>query len=187
MFPSNKDDAFLARKMKLNKRIERMSLFNQLIIYGRVIPGHVNLSSRNNLSPRTENEFTPPKVEFNITPENTNIILKRSFAMLENIEKQDLFAWKNEFVQTALLAGWDDRIAAQVLKSSISTNYFGYISGCNTTSEIIQTLFKMKHPSKNHVKYLNQLSNIKQNHYLRISEYKQEIENVIRKLSVCLN
>ncbi|KAG0439841.1 hypothetical protein DMUE_2155 [Dictyocoela muelleri] len=80
-----------------------------------------------------------------------------------------------------------DRTAAQVLKSSISTNYFWYIIGCNNTSEIIQTLFKMKYLSKNHVKYLNQLSNIKQNNYFRISEYKKEIENVIRKLSVCLN
>ncbi|KAG0439966.1 hypothetical protein DMUE_2081 [Dictyocoela muelleri] len=112
MYQSPRDDAFNKMKMKLNKSFKQPSIYNQLLIYGRVLAEHVNLSSRSTSKQKGQNEYVPQKVEFSITPDKTNITLKRSFAMLENIEKQGLFSWKYEFLQTAQLAGLDDQTAA---------------------------------------------------------------------------
>ncbi|KAG0435787.1 hypothetical protein DMUE_4533 [Dictyocoela muelleri] len=90
MFPSENDDAFRFMK-KNNKHFKGMSLYNQLLIYGRVHPGHINLSSRKVTSPE-EDTFTAQRIEFTIKPNNTTINLKRSYAMLENIENQDIFS-----------------------------------------------------------------------------------------------
>ncbi|KAG0432479.1 hypothetical protein DMUE_5495 [Dictyocoela muelleri] len=84
MFQSPRDDAFTKMKMKLNKSFKQPSLYNQLLIYGRVLTGHVNLSSRNTSKQKGQNEYIPQRVGFSITPEKTNITLKRSFAMLRN-------------------------------------------------------------------------------------------------------
>ncbi|KAG0440597.1 hypothetical protein DMUE_1624 [Dictyocoela muelleri] len=107
--------------------------------------------------------------------------------MIEDVAKQDLFLWKDEFIQTAKLAGWSDETAANVLKASMSATYFGLVNILNKTEEIIRTLFKLKYPEKDHVKYLNQLSSTKQNNFLRISEFRDEIINIIKKLIVCLD
>lgn len=92
-FPSASDDAFIKMK-KTNKGVSGMSIYNQLLIFGRVHPGHVILSSSNKIKPGREEELTPQRVEFTINPENTNICLKRSFPMLEDIERQNLFSWR---------------------------------------------------------------------------------------------
>ncbi|KAG0420508.1 Transposon Tf2-6 polyprotein [Dictyocoela roeselum] len=186
MFPSAPDDAFKSKKKTNNKQFTRMSLYNQLLIYGRVHPGHIILSSRKVISPEAEDNFTPQRIEFTINPKNTTISLKRSYAMLENIEKQDIFSWRDEFIQTAQLAGWSADTASEVLKSSVDTKYFHLIANLTSLEDMIQAIFKYKYPEKDHVKYLNQLSNVKQNNFIRISEFKDEIIKTTRKLSICL-
>ncbi|KAG0419639.1 hypothetical protein EQH57_0448 [Dictyocoela roeselum] len=52
---------------------------------------------------------------------------------------------------------------------------------------MMKVIFKFKYPERDHVKYLNQLSNIKQNNFLRIRDYRDELINTIKKLSICLN
>ncbi|KAG0439767.1 hypothetical protein DMUE_2202 [Dictyocoela muelleri] len=99
MFPSHRDDAIESKKNKNdNKLFQSLSYYNQLLIYGCVVSGHVNLSSMSKIKPISIDEFVPQRVEFNITPENAQINLKRSFAMLEDIKRQDLFAWQYEFL-----------------------------------------------------------------------------------------
>ncbi|KAG0435297.1 hypothetical protein DMUE_4786 [Dictyocoela muelleri] len=100
--------------------------------------------------------------------------------MLENIDKQDLFDWKGEFLQTVQIAGWDEQTASKVLKSSISTSYFDLIKNFNTPGDIISALFRYKYSEKNHVKYLNQLAKTKQNHFLRISQYRDDMVRILK-------
>ncbi|KAG0438774.1 hypothetical protein DMUE_2884 [Dictyocoela muelleri] len=107
--------------------------------------------------------------------------------MLDNIERQDIFKWRNEFLQTAQIAGWTSESAGQVLISLISTEYFYLVSGLNDVEDVMKAIFRFKYPAKDHVKYLNQLSNIKRNNFLRIREFRDEIINTTNKLSVCLD
>ncbi|KAG0441124.1 hypothetical protein DMUE_1285 [Dictyocoela muelleri] len=106
MFPCEKDDAFGYKKKNNNKIFKGMSLYNQLLIHGRVHTGHINLSSRKVISPDKEDTFTAQRIEFTINTKNTTVNLKISYVMLENIKNQDIFSWRDEFIQTAQLAGW---------------------------------------------------------------------------------
>ncbi|KAG0420258.1 hypothetical protein EQH57_0227 [Dictyocoela roeselum] len=74
-----------------------------------------------------------------------------------------------------------------VLKSSISTNYYALISLLTNVDDMIKAIYKFKYPAKDHVKYMSQLSKIKENNYLRISEFEEEIIKTTRKLSICLD
>ncbi|KAG0424651.1 hypothetical protein DMUE_6084, partial [Dictyocoela muelleri] len=107
-------DAFGYKKKNNNKIFKGMSLYNQLLIYRRVHPGHINLSSRKVISPDEEDTFTAQRIEFTINPNNTTVNLKRSYAMLENIENQDIFSWRDEFIHPAQLAGLSADTASEV-------------------------------------------------------------------------
>ncbi|KAG0438793.1 hypothetical protein DMUE_2872 [Dictyocoela muelleri] len=171
MFRSRNDDDFdTSRKNKI--MLKQMSIYNNLLIYGILIHGHVSLSSRNRFMPDTNNEIIPQRVEFDISSDNTNIKLKRSFSMLENIERQYIFNWRDEFLQTAQIARWTSESEDQVLKSSIFTEYLYLVSGLNDVEDMMKAIFRFKYPAKDHVKYLNKLSNINKNNFLRIREFR---------------
>ncbi|KAG0441315.1 hypothetical protein DMUE_1139 [Dictyocoela muelleri] len=86
----------------LNKRINlNKSLYNQLLLFGRISPESFKFNStrKDSINKDYDEYFTPQRIEFSHTPANTTITVKRSFTMLQDIERQDLFAWKNEFLQ----------------------------------------------------------------------------------------
>lgn len=82
---------------------------------------------------------------------------------------------------------WNEEQAAKVLIASISTEYLRQLENLNTVDNIMQVIFKTKYPEKNNVKYFNQLTNIRQNNFLRISDFRDAILDTIHKLGVCLN
>ncbi|KAG0437751.1 hypothetical protein DMUE_3506 [Dictyocoela muelleri] len=98
--------------------------------------------------------------------------------MLENIERQHLFKWKNEFFKTAQLANWDEQTALEVLKSSIDTQYFDIVAGEHTVESAINSIMCVKYPRNHYLRYLNMLSNLNQDNYLTIKEYKQAISDI---------
>ncbi|KAG0417386.1 hypothetical protein EQH57_0980 [Dictyocoela roeselum] len=107
--------------------------------------------------------------------------------MPEDVQRQDIFKWREEFIETIKLAGWNEDQATKVLKASISAEYLRQIENLNTVSDIMQVIFKTKYPQKDNVKYLNQQTNIKQNNFLRIRNFRNAILDTTQKLSVCLN
>ncbi|KAG0434761.1 hypothetical protein DMUE_5039 [Dictyocoela muelleri] len=129
---NRKQSSRMALSHELNKlQFTELSLYNQLLVFGRVFPETVKLNStRNNIATEYKKEtFMPQRIEFSHTPNNTSISIKRSFYLLEDIDRQDLFKWKNEFLKTAQLANWNEETALEVLKSSIDTQYFDIVAG----------------------------------------------------------
>ncbi|KAG0435021.1 hypothetical protein DMUE_4927 [Dictyocoela muelleri] len=111
---------------------KRYSLYNQLILFGQPHQGHGTLSSK--ADNKHSNHYKAQRVDFTLSPPETDLSLKRSFAMLDDIEQQDLFEWKSEFLSTAKIANWSEDTAATVLKSSINTNF---IEGATTLSDML--------------------------------------------------
>ncbi|KAG0431176.1 Retrovirus-related Pol polyprotein from transposon gypsy [Dictyocoela muelleri] len=128
------------------------------------------------------NTYEPQRISFTITHPNTNISTQRSFSMLESIEKQDIFKWKDEIIQTQQLALWDESTTVGVVKASVSTEYLHLIHSATTLNEIWNTILSHKYPPNKYLKYLNQLANTHQNNFLTIKAYRRQIEY----LSTCL-
>ncbi|KAG0441140.1 hypothetical protein DMUE_1272 [Dictyocoela muelleri] len=173
-----------------NKRFfHQHSLYNQLLLFGRVSPESVKLNSTRSdfLIRDHDDSFRAQRIEFSHTPQNTTITIKRSFPMLEDISKQDLFRWKEEFLQTAKLANWDDYTIYEVLKSSIDATYYSLIEDVNDASTLITRIFQEKYPTKHYLKYLNMLSNVRQDNFLTIKEYKEAIKSICARLRICMS
>ncbi|KAG0437256.1 hypothetical protein DMUE_3798 [Dictyocoela muelleri] len=72
----------------LNKNdLIKHSLYNQLLLFGRISPETVKLNStsRNFKGKVVDETFTSQKIKFMQTPPNTSITITRSFSMLEDI------------------------------------------------------------------------------------------------------
>ncbi|KAG0419612.1 hypothetical protein EQH57_0462 [Dictyocoela roeselum] len=82
-----------------NKLHSLKSVYSQLLLFGRISPECVKLNSTRQHSQLSDEDpdFHPRKIEFTHTPAGTNINIQRSFQMLENLEKQNIFKWKEEF------------------------------------------------------------------------------------------
>ncbi|KAG0435690.1 Transposon Tf2-9 polyprotein, partial [Dictyocoela muelleri] len=165
-----------------------LSLYNQLLFFGRVSPESVKLNStrKENSVKEQDNDFIPQRIEFTHSPKNTTISIKRSFSMLEDLWKQDLFQWRNEFIKTAQLANWDELTALEVLKSSVDTQYFDIIKTAETVETAIKMILQQKYPRNHYLRYLNMLSNTRQDNYLTIKEYKEEINIICERLQICM-
>ncbi|KAG0435947.1 hypothetical protein DMUE_4464, partial [Dictyocoela muelleri] len=148
------------------------SLYNQLLLFGRISPESVKLNSTRKDFEESYNDekYNPQRIEFTHIPNNTTISIKRSFSMLEDIQKQNLFKWKNELTQTVKLAKWDNETVSEILKASIDAQYFHIIDGLTTVDDIMNAILRYKYPTNNYIKYLNMLANTKQDDFITIKE-----------------
>ncbi|KAG0420220.1 hypothetical protein EQH57_0250 [Dictyocoela roeselum] len=144
----------------------------------------ISLSANNIYEKPKQRTFVPQQVSFTITPPNTNISIQRTFAMLESIQEQDLFKWREELFQTISLTSWDEQTA---IRASVVPEYINLIQHKTSLSEIWDAIFKHKYPRSEYIKYLNQLSNTQQNSFLTIKEYHEEIERLSLRLGICLD
>ncbi|KAG0439805.1 hypothetical protein DMUE_2177 [Dictyocoela muelleri] len=127
-----------------NKRSSiKMSFYNQLLYYGRISPESDKFNStRKDLSEKLIDEnFIPQRIEFTHTPANTTISIRKSFSMLEDIQKQELFKWTDGFKQTVELEGWNNITTAEVLKSSVDAKYYNIIQDAATVDNIIDNFY----------------------------------------------
>ncbi|KAG0435920.1 Transposon Tf2-6 polyprotein, partial [Dictyocoela muelleri] len=172
----------------LNKFNLHQSLYNTLLLHGHIphVSGIISLLAKEKQNENSEEGYKAQRITFSITPPNTNISIQRSFAMLESIEHQDLFSWKDEFEQTIALASWDENTALGVLKASVTNKYLHLVQTQTTLTGAWSSIFQHKYPYSDHIKYLNQLSNIRQNTYLTIKEYRNQIVKLCTRLAICL-
>ncbi|KAG0442056.1 hypothetical protein DMUE_0574 [Dictyocoela muelleri] len=186
--PNRQASNWTIKNRNFNKKSSiKMSFYNQLIFYGRISPESVKLNStRKDFSERLIDENFITKREFKHTPTNTTISIRMSFSMLEEIQKQDLFKWSDEFKQTVKLAGWNDITAVEVLRSSIDSKYYSLIQDAATVDNIIDIILSHKYPASHYTKYLNMLSNVRQDDFLRIKEYKENKVNICKRLKICM-
>lgn len=68
--------------------------------------------------------------------------------MLESIEKQDLFKWKLEILQTQQLASWDEKTTIGVVRASIASKYLHLIQTWVNLNEIWDVALNIKTPNR---------------------------------------
>ncbi|KAG0442520.1 Retrovirus-related Pol polyprotein from transposon [Dictyocoela muelleri] len=107
--------------------------------------------------------------------------------MLEDIDKQDIFIWRDEVLESAKISGWNDETLMAVIRAISSTKIHRLFETSRTSQEMIDTVFKIKYPASHALRFLNIISNIRQNNYYTIREYKEDIEAACQRLSIYLN
>ncbi|KAG0420474.1 Transposon Tf2-6 polyprotein [Dictyocoela roeselum] len=186
---SPRDNTYNPTHRNLNKTRSSISLYQYLLIHGRVPhePGIISLLAKEDNSNTERESFTPQRITFTLSPPNTNISIQRSFTMLESISKQDIFKWKDEILQTMELAAWDEPTTIGVIKASVASKYLHLLQNKTTLNEVWTSILQYKYPPNEYLRYLNQLSNTHQNSFLTIKEYYNKIEQLCLRLGICLN
>jgi hypothetical protein len=136
-------------------------------------------------SAENESRFCPKVASFTINPPNTTLHIQRSINLLTSLENQDLFKYRTDFYEVANLCKWSEETSNEVLISLTSSELLKHYKGCSTTIEKFNSLLRAKYPPTDSLKYYTQLTLIKQNDYLTILEYKDQIEKVCMKLAAC--
>ncbi|KAG0438227.1 hypothetical protein DMUE_3219, partial [Dictyocoela muelleri] len=126
--------------------LQQMSLFNFLLLTGRVPRGHDMLSLTKEIR-RVENDtYKPTRATFTITPPNTNLQIQRTLPLLEDLDKQDIFALREEILETASIAYWDEVTTLQVIKSISSTSILSILRDARTIGDAFSSLFDINIP-----------------------------------------
>lgn len=107
--------------------------------------------------------------------------------MLTSIEHQDVIAFKNTFIETAIICNWNEQTSNTVLVSLTATNLIYIYNNKETVSEKLEAIISKKYSINDALRYYNKLSNIKQNNFLTITEYKTAVDLATDKLSFCKN
>ena len=69
--------------------------------YCKYLRGPYSSNTRNGAIADYDSNFTPERANFSITPSNTTLVINRTISLFTNIDKQDLFQWKEELFQTS--------------------------------------------------------------------------------------
>ncbi|MGL5708014.1 MAG: retropepsin-like aspartic protease, partial [Aeromonas sp.] len=130
-------------------------------------------------------DFKPQTANFTINPPNTTIQITRTLYLLNSVESQNIFKYREEFIETAKLCGWDEDTQNTVLLALTSAELHPLYHGTTTTSEKFTALLKNKYPEESAINYYNRITNTKQNDFVTIDSYLKEIEYICKRLAVC--
>ncbi|KAG0442009.1 hypothetical protein DMUE_0615 [Dictyocoela muelleri] len=122
---------------------KHFSLYNQLLIFARITrdPVKFNSTNKSQITNDYNEKFTPRRIEFMHTPNNTNITVRRSFSMLEDIEKQDIFKLRDELLQTAKAKNRDNNTACEIRRSSIDSEYYTLVEDITDFKIMVKRFF----------------------------------------------
>lgn len=163
---------------KRTQRINKKSVYLNYLVNG---PGYVKMSSltreiarENKLEKHAEEKEFGNKATFTITPANTNLSIQRSLTCITDIEKQDLFKWKAEFLETRKICNWDEATSISVLESTTNTIYLQNMRQESTLEEKINSLFRLKYPIHRSFALAQDLANIKQEQFHTIENFTKK-------------
>lgn len=121
---------------------------------------------------------------FTIQIPSTTLTIQRKLACLTNIQHQDLFKWKTNFLETKLVCNWDENTAITVLENITSTDYLHLLKKHQTLSEKISAIFDLKYPSNTSYSIAQELSGLRQTNFYTIEDYIKKIDELTNKLAV---
>lgn len=183
-----------SQKHNYEKQVNKLfngNLYHHLIMNGRAPDDHDILNSITNASSQhaqetaKTNDFRPQTANFTITPNNTTLTITRSLNLLTDIGKQDLFKYRADFNETAILCGWSEETKKDVLHAITSAELTPLYRGIETTNDKFYALLRRKYPPEDANSYYNKLNNIRQNDYATIELYHSDIKYICERLSIC--
>eukprot|EP00477_Mikrocytos_mackini_P002447 GAHX01002736.1.p1 GENE.GAHX01002736.1~~GAHX01002736.1.p1 ORF type:complete len:1367 (-),score=220.68 GAHX01002736.1:80-4180(-) len=117
---------------------------------------------------------------------NTKLKISHEIPKLEDIHKQDIIAWVQNFVAVISANKWDEETSKAILNSLVTPSILGYIDPSKPKDEILKALLHIKSPATDAAKYSWKLKGVHQNQYNSIQEYVNIIAYYNTRLSLCL-
>ncbi|KCZ74014.1 hypothetical protein H311_05024, partial [Anncaliia algerae PRA109] len=137
--------------------------------------------------PQSHYDTTPQTpITFEYTLSNTNIRMKRTISPLTSLTA-DLFNWITEFRDLVRICKWNEQCAKEVLRGLLSYNLNILTQSKENCETIMDELLRCKYPKTDSFYYGDKLNRIKQQNYILIKEYYEEITEITRRLSITQN
>ncbi|MGL5707258.1 MAG: reverse transcriptase domain-containing protein [Aeromonas sp.] len=140
---------------------------------------------------RTDSENNNPigktKFNFEFTPTNSAISLRRELVGIDSIPHPLLEDWVDEFRELAQVCSWSEETAVATLKTIVSSNILRLINMKRSLTSCLDTLLAHQYCPKERYKYEKTIENIKQKDFYTIQEYVNEIRKYLRKYALCTN
>ncbi len=161
------------------------SLFNKYLLnHGEVVHNHkINLSlikkeivEDERLALHNSQPFT---VEIEI--QGTGIKLKKELYKLDNVAKQNVIKWCEEFRQIANSANWTNETSVSLLKEIVPDNIRQELTLLTTVESCLTRILKIVYPMKLAEIYLRKAKAIKQRDYYFIENYLKALKRELRK------
>lgn len=168
----------------MNNLNKQFSIYNFYLKTGRVPHGYNRMNSFVKESTSTGDE--QEKIityTFDFTVPGTEVKLQRKLAVLENLKHQDTIVWVNDLRQTKELCDWSEDTTVKIVKSLVSKDIAESIKSLRSLDSILDHILTLQYPSHMTHLLLEQLREVKQNHYFFIKDYLNQIESLIQKIS----
>ncbi|MGL5707545.1 MAG: reverse transcriptase domain-containing protein [Aeromonas sp.] len=127
------------------------------------------------------------KASFTICIPNTNLTLSRTLNILNDLDEQDIFKWRLDFLETVKLCQWSEETATTVLFSITNSSLHSIFANDKNIDDRISSLLKRKYPPTKSFHYYNKLATINQNNFWTIKLYLEEIKRIVERLAITKN
>eukprot|EP00477_Mikrocytos_mackini_P000723 GAHX01000774.1.p1 GENE.GAHX01000774.1~~GAHX01000774.1.p1 ORF type:complete len:852 (+),score=96.50 GAHX01000774.1:49-2556(+) len=129
--------------------------------------------------------FEPEHSEYNLSIHGGAMVTRRKIYHLQDLESQDLVAFYRNFATLRAEAKWTDEEANEVLHSITSLEYLCLYDACISTDQRLEAILKAKYNHTRTSLCFSELSNIKQNTFTTIKDYKEALEITVSKIAFC--
>lgn len=104
---------------------------------------------------------------------------------LLSLEESDVVAWMAERRRLAQNCAWTDSTAVATLKAIVGPKILDIIGTKRTVETIEQAMLLVKFPKHKRLSYLNELDRIKQQDYVLIQHYKEDLGRIFEEYCFC--
>ncbi|KCZ79107.1 hypothetical protein H312_03506, partial [Anncaliia algerae PRA339] len=178
----------------LNKRSKITNYYLNFIKTGLLPSFQDSLNSKKRMETKVENDIAKKmerlnaieQLEFEFSPENTSIKLKRKIPYLENVLIQDVNEWINQMQDLIEETKWETNTAVIIIKSLIRIPYAKSVDAYSTADQVFQDLQKQYYPEENLYFYRNELNKLRLKYFEWIDDYIDAIKTNLTKLGCCM-
>ena len=103
--------------------------------------------------------------------QNISLKISHTLSLLEDISKQDVISWADNFKIVATSNNWDETTSKVVLQSVITPTILSHLNLTTSTEDILNQLLHLKYPLSDSSKYSWKLKNISQDNFTSIKDY----------------
>ncbi|KCZ76967.1 hypothetical protein H311_02028, partial [Anncaliia algerae PRA109] len=178
----------------LNKGSKITNYYLNFIKTGLLPSFQDSLNSKKRMETKVENDIAKKmerlnaieQLEFEFSPENTSIKLRRKIPYLENVLIQDVNEWINQMQDLIEETKWETNTAVIIIKSLIRIPYAKSVDAYSTADQVFQDLQKQYYPEENLYFYRNELNKLRLKYFEWIDDYIDAIKTNLTKLGCCM-
>ncbi len=169
---------------KYNDLKSKSLINNFLLSRGQVEHNHkINLSLIKAEKIKEELQVASGAQPFTVEIEikGTGLKLKRDLYKLEDLSKQNIIKWCDEFRQISSSAGWSNATSVTVLKELVPDATKEELAALTTVETCLSKLLRMVYPERLAETFHMKAKTIKQRNYCLIENYSKALEKELRK------